>query len=100
MAASCRQGILVVHAQSLPLTKTVTWDANPPSDAVTSYSLWVDTGAVTIVLAPLTTGSVTFTSAGIHVVHATATNIWGTSPEATLTVNILVPSKPTNLRLP
>lgn len=97
--SACGPRSFVLYAQSLPITKTIAWDANPVSDAVSTYSLWLDTGIVSTIAAPLLTGTVVFTTPGVHVIHLTATNTWGTSPEATLTVNVVVPGKPTGLRV-
>lgn len=94
--------IVTIYAQTLPITKTVTWDANPAADAVNQYDVWLDSGPHTVVLAvapqPYTT-SVTFTTGGLHTIRATATNFWGTSTETTLAVNVVVPAKPSGLRL-
>ena len=37
-----RGSVLVIHAQSLPITKTLVWDANPVGDAVTGYTVRLD----------------------------------------------------------
>lgn len=90
---------MVIYAQSLPITKTVAWDANAASDNVTSYTLRLDTGTPSTVVPPATTGTVTFTTAGTHTITVTATNVWGTSPPATLVVNVVVPGAPGNVRI-
>jgi PKD repeat protein len=46
-----------------------------------------------------TSQTVTFPTAGNHTLTLTATNTFGTSAPATLTVNVIVPGKPANLRL-
>lgn len=90
-------GVITIHAQSLPVTKTVAWDANPASDAIVNYTVTLDAGP------PVNTANVTqaviFATAGTHVIHLTATNLWGTSPETTLTVNVVMPARPTSIRL-
>ena len=45
------------------------------------------------------TQTVTFTTAGAHTLTLTATNQWGTSGAASLTINIVVPGPPRNLRI-
>ena len=91
---------MVIHAQSLPITKTIAWDANPTTDIVTKYTFWLDTGPKGDVFAtsPLI-AFITFTTTGPHTIHLTATNPWGESPEATLTVNVVVLARPTGLRI-
>lgn len=89
--------ITVIHAQSLPKTVTLAWDANPPSDGVTNYVVRLDG---VIVGSPTgTTQNCTITTAGLHVFAVRAVNIWAESPDATLTVNVVVPGKPTGLKL-
>ena len=94
------RGIVVIHAQSLPITKTVAWDPNPAADNVTQYNLGLDAGPRTAILAPVTTGTVIFTTTGLHTIRLNAQNMWGMSPDATLTVNVIVPATPSGLRLP
>jgi len=92
-----RPGVLTIHAQSLPVMKTVGWDANPASDAVINYTVTLDAGP------PVNTANLTqpviFATAGSHVIHLTATNLWGTGPETTLTVNVVIPARPNGIRL-
>ncbi len=90
-------GLLVLEAQTLPLTKTLAWDAEDPSLNVTLYTVSLD-GAV--VGNPTgTTQSVTFTTQGVHTLSVTATNAFGVSAPATLSVNVLLPAPVKNLRL-
>lgn len=68
--------IPTLYAQSLPRVVTVTWDANPASDNVSSYDLILDTGtAIPISPSPNPTGQVTVTTAGHHVVAVVAKSI-------------------------
>ena len=89
--------ILTVYAQTLPITKTVAWDANPVSDAVTGYVVRLD--GVVVGSPTGLTQAVTFTTAGAHTLAVRAVNLWGESVDTTLAVNVVVPVKPTNVRL-
>jgi hypothetical protein len=90
-------GVIVVHAQSLPKNVTLAWDANPVSDGVTNYVVRLDG---VIVGSPTgTTQACVITTAGLHVFAVRAVNLWAESPDATLTVNVVVPNKPTGLKL-
>jgi hypothetical protein len=92
-----RATVWTVYAQTLPITKTVAWDANPAGDGVLSYTVQLD--GVTVGSPTVTTQTVTFTTAGAHVLRVSATNQWGVSGYTTLTVNVVVPANPANLRL-
>lgn len=91
-------GVLTVYAQTLPATKTLLWDANPAGDAVLNYTVTLDAVAVGSPVVP--SQSLTFATAGTHTIKVTAVNTWGPGAATTLTVNVIVPSAPTNLRLP
>lgn len=88
-------GTVTIEAQTLPITKTVSWTA--PPGTIDSYTVRLD-GAV--VGSPTgTSQAVTFTTLGLHTITVVATNIWASSPPGTLTVNVAPPSAPTNLTL-
>lgn len=87
--------VWTIYAQSLPVTKTLAWDANPPGDAVLTYTVQLD--SVTIGTPTGTTQLVTFTTGGAHVLRVSATNMWGTSGWATLNANVVGPGSPGNL---
>lgn len=90
-------GVIELDAQTLPITKTVAWDADPASDAVLNYTVALDG---TVVEQPTgTTQAVTFTTQGLHTITVTATNVWGTSGTGTATVNVKLPTTPANLHL-
>ena len=93
----------VVLGQPLPITKTVIWNANDPLEGVLYYELGLDDEPRLIIKPlPLQTtlqGPVTFQTAGIHVIKVRATNDWGTSADATLTVTVAVPSPPTGIMI-
>lgn len=98
-----KSGVVVIHAQTLPVTKTLLWDPVPDPCApattcpVLNYTVTLDG---TVIGSPTTTSqAVTFTTAGTHNLTVTATNIWGTSPAGALTVNLVVPGKPANLKV-
>ena len=91
-------GEMTLYAQTLPITKTVEWDANPATDEVTHYTVRVNAQT----LPPVTVGTsaqVTFTTEGTHVLAVSATNAWGTSAETTLTVNVRLPGNPGKIRI-
>lgn len=90
-------GTVIVEAQTLPVAKTLTWTANPAGDNVTNYTVTEDG----VVLGNPTTASqaVTFTTLGTHTLTVTATNTFGTSAPATLTVVVQFPATPAGLKL-
>ena len=87
----------IIEAQSLPITKTLVWDANPASDAVINYTVTLDGATVGNPVG--TSQPVTFTTLGAHVLGVTATNLFGTSPMSTLTVNVIIPGSPKNPKI-
>lgn len=90
-------GTITLEAQTLPITKTLAWDANPASDAVTNYVVRLDG---VIIGSPVTTTQLfTITTLGSHTLAVRAVNLWGESVDTTLTVNVVLPAKPTGLRL-
>jgi hypothetical protein len=90
-------GVITIEAQSLPIARTVAWDANAPGDAVINYVVRLD--GVVIGSPTGTTQAISITTLGVHVVAVRAVNAWGESVDATLTVNVVAPAKPANLRL-
>jgi len=89
--------VVTLEAQSLPIARTVLWDANAPADAVTNYVVRLDT---VVVGSPVGTSQpITITALGTHVVSVVAVNLWGTSAATTLTINVVAPAQPVNLRL-
>jgi len=63
------------HAASV----TVAWDANPPAEQVTGYTLYEGTKALWT--GPGTTATVDLTP-GPHTLEVTAKNPWGESPRS------------------
>jgi hypothetical protein len=90
-------GVTTIQAQSLPKTVTLAWDANSASDTVTHYVVRLD--GVVVGSPTGTTQPVTITTAGVHLLSVRAVNLWAESPDTTLTVNVIIPGKPSNLRL-
>jgi len=86
-----------IRAQTLPVTRTAVWDANPVSENVTNYTVTLD--GVVVGNPTSTSQSVVFTTAGAHVLTLTATNLWGTSPITTLNINVIVPTSPKNIKI-
>jgi hypothetical protein len=84
-------------AQSLPINRTVVWDANPVADLVTNYVVRLD--GVVIGSPTSTTQPFTITALGSHTLTVVAVNFWGESPPGTLTVNVVAPSAPSGLRI-
>jgi len=94
---SCKDAFVTVYAQTLPVTKTLAWNANATSEGVINYTVRLDT--VVIGNPTGTTQQVTINTAGPHVLTVTATNQWGTSPPATLNINVVIPTAPQNLNI-
>jgi len=90
-----RLGVVVIHAQSLPVTKIVDWDDNPVTDEVTNYTVTLD--KVIVGNPTVSQQSVTFTTPGLHTVSVTATNLWATSAAASITRNVVVPGNPSGI---
>lgn len=91
---SC-DAVVTLEAQSLPVTKTVAWDANPASDNVTNYVVRLD--GVIIGSPTATSMPFTVTTAGAHTLSVTAVNLWAESAPGTLAFNVVVPGRSTNL---
>lgn len=70
-----------LYAQSLPVTLTVTWNANPVSDNVTGYEVSIDAAAPIGVIG--TTTPITVTSFGHHVISVVAVNVMLTCDDPT-----------------
>jgi hypothetical protein len=88
---------VTVEAQTLPLTKTLAWDAEAAAFNVTNYTVSLDG---TVIGNPTgTTQAVTFTTLGTHMLTVTSTNVFGVSGPASLTVNVVAPPPPANLKL-
>jgi hypothetical protein len=90
-------GVITLYAQSLPKTMTVAWDANPVTDNVTNYVVRLD--GVVIGSPTATSLPFTITTAGTHTLAVRAVNLWAESPDSTLVINVIVPAKPTRLRI-
>ncbi len=93
----------ILYAQ-LPATKTLQWDANPPADNVTKYTITVN-GVATDV-APVTDPACNciqhdfvIAQQGTLTLTVTATNEWGTSQPTTLIKQVSVPGSSRNLRI-
>ena len=90
-------GVLTIEAQSLPISKTVAWDANAASDGVTNYVVRLDG---TVIGSPTGTSQpFTITTAGAHTVAVRAVNLWGESVDATLAFNVVLAARPANVRI-
>jgi len=90
-------GVVTLEAQSLPITRTLAWDANALSDMVTHYVVRQD-GAV--LGSPTgTTQTVTITTLGMHTFAVRAVSLWGESVDAVLVVNVVVPGTVRNIAI-
>ena len=99
LTLGCGRAIVVLRAQTLPVTKTVAWDANPSAEQVLTYTVTLDGAGPITVTAPLTSAPVTFATAGTHTLRVTATNLWGTSAPAVLVVDVRLPANVGGLRI-
>lgn len=94
--------VVVVEAQTLPITKTLAWDApasDPSLGTVESYTVRLDGTIVGQPTVPTTTQAVTFTTLGTHTLTVTSENVWGSSEPATLTVIVRFAGPPQNPRI-
>jgi len=93
-------GTIIVHAQSLPITKTLGWVAGPVNavnGAVDNYIVKQD--GVVVGTPTGLTQQVTITTTGPHTFTLQASNIWGVSPTVTLNVVVSLPSSPVNFSI-
>ena len=89
--------VAIVSAQSLPVTKTLAWDPNPPAEGVLHYTVTMD--GVIVGSPTATTQAVIFTTPGAHTLTVSATNQWDTGPASPLVVTVIIPTMTVNLRL-
>lgn len=92
--------VLTVYAQTLPIHRTLIWDApmvDATHGAATSYLVTQD--AVQIGVPTVASQVVTFTTLGTHTLTVAGVNPFGTGPTASLTVNVVVPGAAQHLRL-
>lgn len=93
-------GVFVLYAQTLPITKTATWNApivDATHAAADSYTVRLD--GIVVGSPTTTTQAVTFTTNGAHTVTVTATNQWGTSGPLALSVLVAPPNTISGLTL-
>ena len=90
-------GTVTIIAQSLPITRTLAWDANATSDMVTNYVVRQDS---VIIGSPTgTTQPITITTLGTHTFAVRAVSLWGESVDSLLIVNVVLPSAVRNVRI-
>jgi len=93
-------GTIVVYAQSLPINKTLSWNAgvvdatHAPAD---NYIIKMD--GATVGSPTGLTQAVTITSLGAHTFTLQASNTWGVSPTVTLNIVVALPPTPVNLSI-
>ncbi len=85
-------GVVTLYAQTLPITKTLTWIASANADSYVVTQDGTQIGTPTAITQPIT-----ITTVGSHTFTVAAKNIWGTSAATPLTVNVVLPSTPTGL---
>lgn len=85
-------GVVVIEAQSLPVTKHFAWNASTNADDYVATLDGVNIGTTTGLVVPFT-----ITTLGSHTLTVTARNIWGTSAPAQLVVVVQLPSNPGGL---
>ncbi len=95
----------VLYAQAFPTTVLVSWDANPASDNVSSYTLSIDTipgsavDPTTKCIAGTCSASLVVPSTGPHTLHLTASNMWGISPSYDYAFTASAPGKSINIKI-
>lgn len=88
-------GVIVLEAQTLPITKTLVWGDSDVS--VTGYSVTLDG---TVIGTPTTQSqAVTFTTLGNHTLTVTAVNLFWQTASAPLVVQVQVPTAPNALKI-
>ena len=90
-------GVVTLRAQTLPIQRTVAWDANPAGDGVTNYVVRLD--GVVVGSPTGTTQAISITALGAHAVSVAAVNTWAESAPAVLNINVVGPGKPTGLKI-
>ena len=85
------------EAQSLPVTRTVEWDASPAADQTIDYTVTFD--GVVVGTTSSTSLPVTFSSLGAHTLTVTARNVWGAGPAGVLNVVVSAPGAATGIRI-
>lgn len=91
-------GVVTLEAQSLPITKTLAWDAPTTGTPADSYIVKQD--GTQIGTPTGTTQPITITTLGSHTFTIqSVSTLWGAGGTATLTVNVVVPNAPTNSRI-
>jgi hypothetical protein len=90
---SCNE--IVIHAQSLPVTKTLAWNPNAVGDAVINYNVSLD--GTSIGNPTSTSQAFTITAVGPHTLSVSATNQWGTGPSTLLNFTVVLPGAPSGL---
>lgn len=90
-------------AQVSNITVKVQWDPRPAGEAVTQYTLVVDSGAPLVVLPAACTATVceqvVTVAFASHTFSLAATNQWGTGPSSTTTSNLSIPGAVVNMRV-
>jgi len=87
----------LLSAQSLPVTRTLEWDASPAADGTIDYTVTFD--GVVVGTTANTSLPVTFTALGAHTLTVTARNLWGSGPAGTLNVVVSAPGPTTGIRI-
>lgn len=68
--------VQTIYAQTLPRTVTVSWDANPPTENVTSYDVTLDGGTpIPVTASSAPSSPVVVNAYGHHVINVVAKNV-------------------------
>lgn len=105
IALSCAACIEQLYAQSFPLSVKVQWDPNPTSDNVTNYIVVFNGGAPVTIASSACTATLcevpgfVVPAAGSYTAQVTAVNYWGSSASTTISVQVSVPGKSSNVKI-
>ena len=77
LVGSCRPTDLVLYAQALPYTVTVTWTPNAAADNVVNYQVQLDAGAPATVVASSCTPTACMASVPIPAYGSHTMVVWG-----------------------
>lgn len=86
--------VVTLEAQTLPINKTLGWNAQANTDSFIVKLDGTQIGTPTGI-----TQAVTITTLGSHTFSVAAVNIWGQSSPTTLTVNVISPNAPAGLNI-
>jgi hypothetical protein len=87
-------GVVTLEAQTLPISRTLAWDAGANADS------YIVTQDGTPIGTPVgLTQPISIATLGSHTFSVVSVNLWGQSAPATLTVNVVSPGQSGNIRI-